>query len=220
MVSLLYVLGLHSSQIALHYAFVVKGSLRYNRPTTNLVATWHVVVTSPTSGAQSTIQVTIDPVITHTLLTSTVIHLVARYSHCLPHHLQLTPGKHTVLSPTLCGASCVRHLRWFRPKREPLISNSRGSLCNTPAHVWVSHSDPYPRYEPHPLYVWASTGIRAHAAANIWVSRPPALNPPRRKSTLAVRQTESDPALTTLLPPFYFWVAPCPPWTSTQPTPG
>ena len=50
-------------------------------------------------------------------------------------------------------------------------------------------------------------GIRTHVAAIVWVSRP-ALNPPRHKSTPAARQTESDPAPTTLFPLFYFWVVP------------
>ena len=53
----------------------------------------------------------------------------------------------------------------------------------------------------------AVAGIRTHVAAIVWVSRP-ALNPPRHKSTLAARQTESDPAPTTLFPLFYFWVVP------------
>ena len=47
-----------------------------------------------------------------------------------------------------------------------------------------------------PSVVWASTGVRTHAARILWVSRP-ALNPPRHKSIPAARQTESDPARTT-----------------------
>ena len=47
-----------------------------------------------------------------------------------------------------------------------------------------------------PSVVWASTGVRTHAARILWVSRP-ALNPPGHKSIPAARQTESDPALTT-----------------------
>ena len=64
-----------------------------------------------------------------------------------------------------------------------------------------------------PWPVWASTqkfqagivqynqfavdaGIGTHVAAILWVSHP-ALNPPRHKSTLAARQTESDPVPTT-----------------------
>ena len=53
----------------------------------------------------------------------------------------------------------------------------------------------------------AVAGIRTHIAAIAWVSRP-ALNPPRHKSTPAARQTESDPAPTTLFPLFNFWVVP------------
>ena len=53
----------------------------------------------------------------------------------------------------------------------------------------------------------AVAGIRTHVAAIAWVSRP-ALNPPRHKSTPAARQTESDPAPTTLFPLFNFWVVP------------
>ena len=49
--------------------------------------------------------------------------------------------------------------------------------------------------------------IRTHVAAITWVSRP-ALNPPRYKSTPVARQTEFDPAPTTLFPLFYFWVVP------------
>ena len=45
--------------------------------------------------------------------------------------------------------------------------------------------------------------IRTHVAAITWVSRP-ALNPPRYKSTPVARQTEFDPAPTTLFPLFYF----------------
>ena len=101
---------------------------------------------------------------THTL-SSTLVHMVAHISHCLPQHLRLTPGKHTILSPTPCCTSRVRQLRRFRPERAPLSSNSCGSPCHTPAHVWVSHSDPYPLQEPHPLYTtfspvffWSSGG--------------------------------------------------------------
>ena len=67
--------------------------------------------------------------------------------------------------------------------------------------------------------VWTSTGIRAHVTANIWVRRP-VLKRLHHKSTVAARQTESDLALTTLLLPFYFWVAPSLPWTHTQLTRG
>ena len=56
--------------------------------------------------------------------------------------------------------------------------------------------------------VRAATGIQTHAAAILWVSHP------------AGRQKESDPPRTTLLPTFYFWVAPIPPWTLPQPTHG
>ena len=56
--------------------------------------------------------------------------------------------------------------------------------------------------------MWAAT-------ANVWVSRP-ALNPLHHKSTPSVRQTESDLVHTTLLPPFYYWVAPSLPWTRTR----
>ena len=105
---------------------VVKGSLRNNISTTNLVATWHVVVTSPMSGAQSTLQVHNPRSQTHTL-TSTLVHLVAHYSHCLPQHLRLTPGKHT---PTLCGASRVRQLRRFGLNVYPLLcSQFRSNLA-------------------------------------------------------------------------------------------
>ena len=57
--------------------------------------------------------------------------------------------------------------------------------------------------------MWAAT-------ANVWVSRP-ALNPLHHKSTPSARQTESDLVRTTLLPPFYYWVAPSMPWTRTRP---
>ena len=56
--------------------------------------------------------------------------------------------------------------------------------------------------------VRAATGIQTHAAAILWVSHP------------AGRQKESDPPRTALLPTFYFWVAPIPPWTLPQPTHG
>ena len=58
-----------------------------------------------------------------------------------------------------------------------------------------------------PNVAGAVAGIRTDVAAIAWVSRP-ALNPPRHKSTPAARQTESDPASTTLFPLFYFWVIP------------
>ena len=64
----------------------------------------------------------------------------------------------------------------------------------------------------------AVAGIRSHVAAIVWVSRP-ALNPPHHKSTPAARQTESDPAPTTLFPLFISeWslsalaLHRCPPW--------
>ena len=60
----------------------------------------------------------------------------------------------------------------------------------------------------HHLLCESSLGFEL--AANVWVSHP-VLNPLCNKWTPAARQTESDPALTTLLPPFYFWVAPSPP---------
>ena len=105
-----------------------KGSLRNNISTTNLVATWHVVVTSPMSGAQSTLQVHNPRSQTHTL-TSTLVHLVAHYSHCLPQHLRLTPGKRT---PTLCGASHVRQLRRFGLNVYPLLCSQ---FCNNLAAI-------------------------------------------------------------------------------------
>ena len=49
----------------------------------------------------------------------------------------------------------------------------------------------------HQIGAGAVAGIRTHVAAIAWVSHP-ALNPPRHKSTPAARQTESDPAPTTL----------------------
>ena len=49
--------------------------------------------------------------------------------------------------------------------------------------------------------VLAGTGMGNIIAAIVWVSRP-ALNPLRHKSTPAARQTESDPAPTTLFPFF------------------
>ena len=49
-----------------------------------------------------------------------------------------------------------------------------------------------------PNVAGAVAGIRTHVTAIAWVSRP-ALNPPRHKSTPAARQTESDPAPTTIL---------------------
>ena len=87
----------------------------------------------PTSGTQSTIQVTIPRSHTHTL-TSTVVHLVAHYSHCLPQHFRVTPGKHTVLSPMLCGASRVRQLRRLWPERAsefkiPQLAMSHSCTC-------------------------------------------------------------------------------------------
>ena len=61
--------------------------------------------------------------------------------------------------------------------------------------------------------VWASTGIQAHVAVNVWVS-PPALNPPGHKSTPAARQTESDPDCAYhTTPPSHLWVTPSPLWT-------
>ena len=45
-----------------------------------------------------------------------------------------------------------------------------------------------------------------------WVSLP-ALNPPRHKNTQAARQTESDPVLTTLLPPLFL----SGPWSALDP---
>ena len=103
-----------------------KGSLHYNRSTNNLVATQHVIVTRPELPVHNPLSRSLDH--THTQ-TSIVVHLIAQYSHCLTQHLRLTPGKYTVLSPTLCGANRIRRLGSFRPERAPLGSNSRGSSC-------------------------------------------------------------------------------------------
>ena len=131
-----------NSTVSVCSGFFVKGSLHYNRSTANLVATWQVIATRPQSPVHNPLSRSLDH--THTQ-TSIVVHLIAQYSHCLLQHLRLILGKYTVLSPTLCGGSHVGRLRRFLHERAPLSSNSRGSPCYPPVHVWVSHSDPYHR---------------------------------------------------------------------------